>query len=147
MMTVQGEGVPPHWAETVLRWVLPAQDRDVIAGDLLEEYCDMQRSFGHRRARRRYIAQVLSVIALQARRSVSAIPILVGGWVILFFYLIRISEPPSLPPAHTIPADPQLFMAMTTILVAAVFAGVFLVVGWLWFVRWIQTRRPLRRLQ
>lgn len=147
MMAARAENGPPHWAEYVLRWVLPAQDRDVIAGDLLEEYCDIQQTFGNRRARRRYVAQVLSVVALEARRSVSATAMLVGGWVMLFFWLVGISESPSLPPAHTIPADPQLFMALTTILVVAVFVGVFLVVGWLWLVGWIQKRRPLRRIQ
>jgi hypothetical protein len=138
---------PPGWAQRLLRWVLRPQDREVISGDLLEEYCEVHQSFGDRRARRRYLAQVISIVATEARRRVSATPILILGWVLLFFALSRDSESPTPPPAHTIPADPHLFLAITTILLVAVFVGVFLVVGWLWFVLMARTRRPLRRPQ
>ena len=146
-MTVQGVGGPPRWAQYLLQCVLRPQDRDVISGDLFEEYCDVELAVCRRHARRRYVAQVLSVVASQARHRVASTPILVGAWVILFFGLLSIPQSPSPRLAHTIPADPQLFLAVTTTLVVAVFFGVFLVVGWLWFVRWIQKRRPLRRFQ
>lgn len=145
-MTVQ-EGGPPRWAQYLLRCVLRPQDRDVIAGDLVEEYCDVYQTFGYCRARRRYVAQVFSIVASEARQRVSAKSLLISSWVILFLGLLRIPQSPSPPLAHTIPAEPQLFLVLTTTLVVAVFVGVFLVVGWLWFVRWIQKRKPLRRLQ
>jgi hypothetical protein len=138
---------PPRWAEHVLRWVLRSQDRDVILGDLLEEYGDIHQSFGRRRADRRYGGQVLSIVAVEAGRRISTTYILIGGWVALFWYVSRLPQtPPPSPPPNT-PLDPQLFWLLTTAMLAAVFVGTFLVTGWLWFVLFTRRRRPLRRLQ
>ena len=138
---------PPRWAERLLRCVLRPQDRDVIAGDLLEEYCDIHQSFGHRRAGRRYGAQVLSIVIVEARRRISTTYILIGGWVVLFWCVLRVPHTPPPSPPPTTPLDPQLFWLLTTAMLAAVFVGTFLVTGWLWFVLFARRRRPLRRLQ
>jgi hypothetical protein len=50
--------LPPRWAETLLRLMLPAKDRDSVSGDLLEEYrASIVPSLGGR-ADRWYIRQV-----------------------------------------------------------------------------------------
>jgi hypothetical protein len=84
---------------------------------------------------------------VELRRRITLTYVLIGGWIVLFFSLLRIPQLPSPPIAHTIPQDPQLFLALTTILVVAVFVGVFLVVSWLSFVLRVQRRGPLRWLQ
>jgi len=146
-MTFRTDGDPPRWAEYLLRCVLRPQDRDVISGDLLEEQCEIQQTLGRRRANRRYIAQVLSIAIVEARRRVATTYVLVGGWIILFFGLLRIPQPPPTPLAQATPLDPQLFLLMTTLLLGLIVAAIFLVTGWLWFVIFARRRRPLRRLQ
>jgi hypothetical protein len=38
MTSERSTRLPPHWAESLLRMLLPPEDRDSVSGDLLEEY-------------------------------------------------------------------------------------------------------------
>ena len=38
MTTERSTTLPPRWAESLLRMILPSKDCDSISGDLLEEY-------------------------------------------------------------------------------------------------------------
>jgi hypothetical protein len=58
------EQQPPQWAQTLLRALLEVRDRDMIAGDLLEEYRERTLS-GVRQARSWYVWQVLSFARLR----------------------------------------------------------------------------------
>ena len=77
---------PPGWAEHLLRWMLRPHDREVISGDLLEEHDEIQQTLGRRRANRTYITQVLSVAIGEGRRRIAPAYVLIGGWIVLFFW-------------------------------------------------------------
>ena len=64
---------PPRWAEVLLERLVPARNRDVIAGDLREEYADAQLPrTGRIRANLWYLRQVLSFVPhLSRKRSPS----------------------------------------------------------------------------
>ena len=51
---------PPAWMEHLLRLLLPAHDRETIAGDLREEFHDRAASQGTRRAKLWYLRQLVS---------------------------------------------------------------------------------------
>ena len=51
---------PPVWMEALLRRLLPAQDRETIAGDLREEFHDRAESHGAGPAKRWYLRQLFS---------------------------------------------------------------------------------------
>jgi hypothetical protein len=58
---------PPRWLETLLRWCLPARDRDSISGDLLEEYREAQLpQLGSVRANLWYLRQLISFLAVRS---------------------------------------------------------------------------------
>jgi hypothetical protein len=62
-MTHDGPTVwPPRWAESLLRMLLPPEDRDSVSGDLLEEYRESIVPALGRRASRWYIGQVASYV-------------------------------------------------------------------------------------
>ena len=52
---------PPAWMEHLLRMVLPAHNRETIAGDLREEFHDRAASQSARRAQLWYLRQVVSL--------------------------------------------------------------------------------------
>ena len=63
-------GCPPQWAESLLKRVLNARDRESILGDLLEEYREERLSnLGRARANLWYIRQMLSIAFFQAFRG------------------------------------------------------------------------------
>lgn len=54
---------PPRWAEVLLERLVPARNRDVVTGDLREEYADAQLPrTGRIRANLWYLRQVLSFV-------------------------------------------------------------------------------------
>jgi hypothetical protein len=54
--------LPPRWAESLLRILLPSKDRDSISGDLLEEYREsIVPALGHK-ADRWYLGQVFGLL-------------------------------------------------------------------------------------
>lgn len=79
---------PPHWAESWLRLLLPARDREAVSGDLLEEYRDTVRpARGGLRADAWYIAQVCG-FAWRSSRGVAALLLLLFFSGPLVFNLI-----------------------------------------------------------
>ena len=58
MTTERPAWLPPRWAESLLRMILSAKDRDSVSGDLLEEYRDAIVPSRGGGARRWYIRQV-----------------------------------------------------------------------------------------
>ena len=50
--------LPPRWAESLLRLLLPPKDRDSVSGDLLEEYRESIVPLRGAKASRWYIRQV-----------------------------------------------------------------------------------------
>jgi len=90
---------PPRWAEFLLERALPARDREVVTGDLREEYAEFLRpQFGALRAGLWYLRQVSSL----AGRSVgeggtmgrllllsSAVTAMCGAWLVLMELLLR----------------------------------------------------------
>jgi hypothetical protein len=121
--------------------VLRPQDREVISGDLFEEYSELQQTAGRWPADRRYVAQALSLVVVELRRRLAMTHVLAGCWVILFFGLLRSSQtPPFTSGVETEPLDPHTFLFVTAILLVAVVGGVFLVAAWLWFIMSTQRR-------
>ena len=67
---------PPAWAETLLRTVIPAEEFEPVAGDLLEAYRDtVLPRRGRWRAKLWYVTQVIGFIG----RTASAWAALLGG--------------------------------------------------------------------
>jgi len=54
--------LPPRWAESLLRLLLPREDRDSVSGDLLEEYRESIVPVLGRRADRWYVRQVAGYV-------------------------------------------------------------------------------------
>jgi hypothetical protein len=86
------KAMPPAWAETLLRALLPERSRDAIVGDLLEEYREsVLPAAGTLRADIRYIRQVLSFVnvagLLEVAAKISA-PLVWGTSVVLLGYVL-----------------------------------------------------------
>jgi hypothetical protein len=84
--------MPPAWAERLLRALLAQRSRDVIVGDLLEEYREsVLPALGTFRADIRYIRQVLSFVnvagLLEIAGKISA-PLVWGPSVALLGYVL-----------------------------------------------------------
>ncbi len=58
--------LPPRWAESLLRMLLPAEDRDSVSGDLLEEYRESVLPALGPRARGWYVRQVAGYVLRKA---------------------------------------------------------------------------------
>jgi hypothetical protein len=61
-MSESSHALPPPWAESLLRLMLPHQDRESISGDLLEEYRETIVPALGRRAGRWYVRQVAGYV-------------------------------------------------------------------------------------
>jgi hypothetical protein len=61
-MSGSSSGLPPRWAESLLRLLLPREDRDSVSGDLLEEYRESIVPALRHRADRWYVRQVAGYI-------------------------------------------------------------------------------------
>jgi hypothetical protein len=114
---------PPGWAEALLRSILRVEDRDVISGDLLEEHHDIERLRGRRAANRRYLAQVTSVCAFEARRHLSAKYLAAACCIFLFESLISSAQPPALPIRAAITPDQRLFLFVVAAALFVTIAG------------------------
>lgn len=80
--------IPPRWAESWLRLLLPARDQETVSGDLLEEYRDTVRpARGRLRANAWYIAQV-GGFTWRSSRGVAALLLLMSFSGPLVFNLI-----------------------------------------------------------
>ncbi|MEP7308122.1 MAG: permease prefix domain 2-containing transporter [Acidobacteriota bacterium] len=58
--------LPPRWAESLLRMLLPPEDRDSVSGDLLEEYRESVLPALGDKARRWYVRQVAGYVLRKA---------------------------------------------------------------------------------
>jgi hypothetical protein len=61
-MSERSTALPPRWAESFLRLMLPGKDRESISGDLLEEYRESIVPAVGRRADRWYVRQVAGYV-------------------------------------------------------------------------------------
>ena len=59
--------LPPRWAESLLRMLLPPEDRDSVSGDLLEEYRESIVPALGRKADGWYVRQVAGYVLRKAR--------------------------------------------------------------------------------
>ncbi len=129
-------GMPPVWAEALLRTLLAQRSQDAVAGDLLEEYREsVLPAVGTFRARIWYLRQVMSFLsvadALDVAEKISG-PLLWGTVVALFGYALIFA----LPSATAIPFSTLLFL----------FTPIVLIVPSAAVVRTLEKRRPLFRM-
>ncbi|MBC7921293.1 MAG: ABC transporter permease [Ferruginibacter sp.] len=57
-----GKSSPPRWAEKLLRWRCPENQREEVQGDLHELFHQWVKEAGEKKARRRYIRNVLGFL-------------------------------------------------------------------------------------
>ncbi len=82
--------IPPTWMTAWLQTALPARDKEIIAGDLLEEYCEViLPTRGVTRAHLWYIVQIFSFL-----RQTEWLPFLLrmcAGWIGLFVVALLVN--------------------------------------------------------
>ena len=99
----------PLWAEALLHIVLPARDRESVAGDLLEEYREeVLPKQGRFRARLWYVRQVLMVV--DGIRFGVMLGAVLGAWILIGTAIDPLAED-------------------TSIAVGAMFGSVFVLLG------------------
>ena len=112
-MTNDRSTLPPQWAESLLRLMLRAEDRDSISGDLLEEYRESIMSALGAKANRWYIRQV----AWYVLRASWVWAVLVGA-ICLWRYLLD-----TLAPIHYTPGVIALRSSVMSWALFATFVG------------------------
>ncbi|MHB8734886.1 MAG: hypothetical protein ACYC6M_06245 [Terriglobales bacterium] len=90
---------PPRWLQSALRYVLPARDRETIAGDLLEEYREEQAPrLGLVGANLWYLRQLVSLAVTQlsgglaVKKALVALSLFIVGagvWLALMENVLR----------------------------------------------------------
>jgi hypothetical protein len=90
---------PPHWLETLLLRSLPARDREIISGDLLEEYREVRLPrLGALRANLWYARQLISFLIVRSFGAstmralltwMSALTALAGMWLAVMENILR----------------------------------------------------------
>jgi hypothetical protein len=90
---------PPRWLEALLLHSLPARDREIVSGDLLEEYREVQLpQLGPMRANIWYARQLISFLAARSFRGstmsasltwMSTLTALAGIWLAVMENILR----------------------------------------------------------
>ena len=60
---------PPAWANRLLKWVCPPEFREELLGDLHEQFNDQVAEIGAKKARQRYVLEVIRFVRPYLLRS------------------------------------------------------------------------------